>query len=303
MALYTNQTGKLKEVKEKPFKLEKDIQKVFEENLSAIMGLELVKSEFTIKNKRIDTLAYDAQSCSFIIIEYKRDKNISVVDQGFTYLSLMLENKADFIVEYNESLKLNLKREEVDWSQTRVVFVSTSFTENQIQATNFKDIAIELWEVKQYENDTIFVNTIKKSSSSESIKPLTKNKEILKSVTDEIKVYTEIDHIEKATDTIDELYGKFRGAITNLADDIVIIPKKQYIAFNREKKNYCGITIFKNSLKIFINLKAGELDDPKQIAKDVSNVGHWGNGDYQIQVEDDKDLEYIMSLIKQVIQQ
>ena len=30
MALYINQTGKLKEVKEKPFSLEKDIQKVFE---------------------------------------------------------------------------------------------------------------------------------------------------------------------------------------------------------------------------------------------------------------------------------
>lgn len=299
MALYINQTGKLKEVKEKPFKLERDIQKVFEANLSDIMGLELVKSEFTIKNKRIDTLAYDAQASAFIIIEYKRDKNISVVDQGFTYLSLMLENKADFIVEYNESLKRNLKREDADWSQTRVVFVSTSFTENQIQATNFKDIAIELWEVKQYENDTIFINAIKKSTSSESIKPLTKNKEILRSVTDEIKVYTESDHIGKATDTIDELYEKFKTAIINLADDIVIIPKKQYIAFNREKKNYCGITILKNSLKIFINLKAGELDDPKLIAKDVSNIGHWGNGDYQIQVENDKDLEYIMSLIKQ----
>ena len=94
--------------------MEKDIQKVFEANLYSIMGLELVKSEFTIKNKRIDTLAYDAQACAFIIIEYKRDKNISVVDQGFTYLSLMLENKADFIVEYNESLKRNLKREDVD---------------------------------------------------------------------------------------------------------------------------------------------------------------------------------------------
>lgn len=64
MALYINQTGKLKEVKEKPFKLEKDIQKVFEANLYSIMGLELVKSEFTIKNKRIDTLAYDAQACA-----------------------------------------------------------------------------------------------------------------------------------------------------------------------------------------------------------------------------------------------
>ena len=53
MAFYTNLNDKLKEVKEKPFKLEKDIQKVFESNLSTIMGLELVKSEFTIKNKRI----------------------------------------------------------------------------------------------------------------------------------------------------------------------------------------------------------------------------------------------------------
>src|SRR5690606_3219529 len=75
MALYINHTGKLKEVKEKPFKLEKDIQKVFEANLYDIMGLELVKSEFTIKNKRIDTLAYDTQASAFIIIEYKRDKN------------------------------------------------------------------------------------------------------------------------------------------------------------------------------------------------------------------------------------
>ena len=44
MALYTNQAGKLNEVKEKAFKLEKDIQKIFEGNLSEIMGLELVKT-------------------------------------------------------------------------------------------------------------------------------------------------------------------------------------------------------------------------------------------------------------------
>ena len=301
MALYTNQTGKLKEVKEKPFKLEKDIQKVFEENLSALMGLELVKSEFTIKNKRIDTLAYDAQSCAFIIIEYKRDKNISVVDQGFTYLSLMLENKADFIVEYNESLKRNLKREDVDWSQTRVAFVSPSFTENQIQATNFKDIAIELWEVKQFENDTLAINPIKKSVAAESIKPITQQTQSLKNITAEIKVYTEQDHIEKASDLTAELYEKFKAAILNLTDGIEIKPQKFYIAF-KKGKNVTDIAILKKSLKLFINAKAGQLDDPKKLAQDVSNIGHWGNGDYQIQVEDDKDLEYIMSLVKQAIQ-
>jgi predicted transport protein len=301
MALYINQTGTLKEVKEKPFKLEKDIQKVFEANLYAIMGLELVKSEFTIKNKRIDTLAYDAQACAFIIIEYKRDKNISVVDQGFTYLSLMLENKADFIVEYNESLKRNLKREDVDWSQTRVAFVSPSFTENQIQATNFKDIAIELFEVKQFENDTLAINPIKKSVAAESIKPITQQTQSLKNVTAEIKVYTEQDHIEKASDLTAELYEKFKAAILNLTDGIEVKPQKLYIAF-KKGKNITDITIQKNSLKLFINAKAGQLDDPKNLAQDVSNIGHWGNGDYQIQVEDDSDLEYIMSLVKQAIQ-
>lgn len=301
MALYTNQTGKLKEVKEKPFKLEKDIQKVFEANLYSIMGLELVKSEFTIKNKRIDTLAYDSQACAFIIIEYKRDKNISVVDQGFTYLSLMLENKADFIVEYNESLKRNLKREDVDWSQTRVAFVSPSFTENQIQATNFKDIAIELWEVKQFTNDTLAISPIKKSVAAESIKPITQQTQSLKNITAEIKVYTEQDHIEKASDLTAELYEKFKAAILNLTDGIEVKPQKFYIAF-KKGKNVTDIAILKKSLKLFINIKAGQLDDPKKLAQDVSNIGHWGNGDYQIQVEEDKDLEYIMSLVKQAIQ-
>ena len=300
MILYSNQVGKLTEIKENPFRLEKDIQKVFEANIFSIMGLELVKSEFTIKNKRIDTLAFDKQNGAFIIIEYKRDKNISVVDQGFTYLSLMLENKADFIVEYNESLKQNLKREDVDWSQTRVAFVSTNFTDNQIQATNFKDIAIELWEIKQFDNDTVIISPIKKSNAAESIKPLTQNKETLKTVSEEIKVYTEEDHIDKASETTSELYEKFKKAILNLADGIEVIPKKHYIAF-KKGSNITDISILKKSLKIFINAKTGQLDDPKKIAQDVSSIGHWGNGDYQVQIENDNDMEYIMSLIKQAI--
>jgi len=302
MTLYTNQTGKLIEVKEKAFRLEKDIQNIFEANLAEIMGLELVKREFTIKNKRIDTLGYDAQACAFIIIEYKRDKNVSVVDQGFTYLSLMLENKADFIVEYNESLKRNLKRDDVDWSQTRVAFVSPSFTENQIQATNFKDIAIELWEVKQYENDSIAINPIKKSVAAESIKPLTQQNQSLKKVTEEIKVYTEQDHIAKASEITFELYEKFKAAIMNLADGVSVNPLKYWLNFDKGSLTLASMEIQRKKLNITINKKVGQLDDTKSLARDVSKIGHYGKGDYQVQVEDDTNLEYIMSLVKQVIQ-
>jgi len=36
--------------------------------------------------------------------------------------------------------------------------------------------------------------------------------------------------------------------------------------------------------------------------RDVSEIGHWGNGDYEVVVKDDKHLEYIMSLIKQALE-
>ena len=119
MQIYLNQNGNLQEVAEKPFKREDDLKKLFEANLVKLLGLTLVKTEFTIKNGRIDTLAFDPQSKAFIIIEYKRDKNYSVVDQGFMYLSLMLENKADFVIEYNERKKCAMKRDEVDWTLSR----------------------------------------------------------------------------------------------------------------------------------------------------------------------------------------
>jgi predicted transport protein len=48
-----------------------------------------------------------------------------------------------------------------------------------------------------------------------------------------------------------------------------------------------------------VNLKQGELDDPKQISRDMSRTGHWGNGDYEIKVDYDTDLDYIMFLINQ----
>jgi predicted transport protein len=300
MILYNNNSNNFLQVKEKPFKLEREIQNIFENNLQNIMGLQLVKSEFTIKNKRIDSLAFDKQSNAFIIIEYKRDKNYSVVDQGLTYLNLMLQNKAEFILTYNETLQDTLHSKDVDWTQSRIAFVSPSFTENQISASDFKDFGIELWEVKQFENNIISINSIKKSKGAESIKPLLENSEKLKAVKENIKVFTEEDHYNNGSDFIIELYEKFKNAILNLADNIEILPQKYYIAF-KKGSNISDIEIQKKSLKIFINAKIGNLDDPKGLVKDVSNIGHRGNGDYQIQIENDKDLEYIMSLIKQVL--
>ena len=102
MSIYSVSSG-LNLVEEKNFKYEKEIQRLVESNLKTLLNLKLIKSELSLNNFRIDTLAFDIEARSFIIIEFKRDKTFSVVDQGYAYLSLMLNNKADFILEYNES--------------------------------------------------------------------------------------------------------------------------------------------------------------------------------------------------------
>jgi len=287
----------LERIQERPFKLEKEIQTLCEENLQEIFELTFVKSEFSVHEFRIDTLAFDPQSKSFVIIEYKKNKNFSVVDQGLTYLSLMLNNKADFILEYNESCKGNLKKHgSIDWSQSRVMFISPSFTTYQKESINFKDLPIELWEVKKYENGIVNFVNLQLSGATESIKTISGKS--IERVKKEIKVYNEEDHLKVASETIKELYQEFKTAILNIGDNITVKPVKLYISFVA-KRNIADIHIQKKALKMWFNLKIGELDDPKHLAKDVSHIGHWGNGDYEIQVKDNENLEYIASLIKQ----
>jgi predicted transport protein len=193
-----------------------------------------------------------------------------------------------------------MKRDDVDWSQSRILFVSPHFTENQIQSTNFRDLAIELWQVKRFSNQSLLINQIKKSNHAESIKPLTKQNEELKQVTSEIIVYSEQDHLKNADEAIKELYEKLKNALLNLNPNFEIKPSKVYIAF-KLGKNIVDLLPQKKSLKIWLNAKFGTLQDGKAIARNVANVGHLGNGDYEIIMQDDSELEYILSLIKQIL--
>jgi predicted transport protein len=298
MPLFKLSEKKVETIKENPFKIEKEIQEIVESNLDLLFGLQLVRGEFFLNGLRIDTLAFDKEAKSFVIIEYKRDRNFSVVDQGMSYLGLMLNNKAEFILEYNERCNASLKREDVDWSQSKVMFISPSFSNFQLDAINFKDLPIELWAVQRYANNTVRFDQLKPSQASASIKTVSKKGAVVEKITREVKTYTEEGHLKIADPKIVELYNRFKDLVLSISSDITIRPMKKYIAF-RAKTNVTDVVVLKKSLKIFLNLAKGKLDDPKKLARDVSNVGHWGNGDYQIQITSDNELEYIVSLVRQ----
>jgi len=191
MPLFSIKGNNLEEIDKIKFKLEKDIQTITSKNLNKIFNLEFVINEFQLNNLRIDTLAFNKETKSFVVIEYKKDRNISVIDQGYAYLSLLLNNKADFILEYNEQKEDFLRKNDVDWSQSRVIFISPQFTKYQRQAIDFKDLPIELWEISKYNNNTILFNQLKSPETSESITTVSKESDVVQKVSREVKVYEE----------------------------------------------------------------------------------------------------------------
>lgn len=285
-----------KKLKENDFKKEKELQTYFELNLEKILNFKFVATEFVVGNFRLDTIAFDEETKSFKIIEYKNVKNHSLVDQGYTYLKLLLERKADFVLQYN--LKFNINISDVDWSQSRIIFVSPIFTAYQLNATDFKNLPIDLYKITRYEENIVNIEHIKKTSDVkiEEIKQDASNNLINK----EIKVYTEEEHLSYVTKEIKSLYEKLKEKILEL-DNIDIEPKKMYIAF-KGATNIVDITFNKKEIRVYINMKKGTLKDPLKITRDISNVGHWGNGDYWVMIKSEEDIEKVIPLIKQSLE-
>lgn len=297
MPLYRLRNERIVTVAEEPFVLERDIQNLVEQNIEALLDLQYVKREHVIGAFRIDTLAYDPRTKAFVVVEYKKDKNFSVIDQGYTYLSLLLNNKADFVLEYNEHKNAGMRKADVDWTQSRVIFVSPSYTPYQRESINFRGLPIELWEIKRFVDGLISFSRIQNAKSSESIKTLSSTTPAIETVTKEIKVYGEEEHLAGKPEGIVELYNLLRNRIVELGD-VQVRPTKLYIGFVGNG-NFCDAHIQRGSIKLWINVPPDRLHDPLKIARDVSQVGHWGNGDIELMLTNEDELEYALSLIKQ----
>jgi len=64
-------------------------------------------------------------------------------------------------------------------------------------------------------------------------------------------------------------------------------------------KNFCEIRIQSSQLKIWLDITSDNLNDPYNLARDVSNIGHWGTGDVEINLDNQRDLDKVLYLIEQ----
>ena len=312
MRLFRDKNNVLSPIQRDSFKLELDIHGLVESNLEILFQLEYVTSEFTVGEFRLDTLAFDNETNSFVIVEYKKGHSYSVVDQGYSYLSVMVNNKADFILEYNEKTGKQLKRDDVDWSSSRVIFVAPSFNSYQKNSVNFRDVPFELWEIRKFEDGLVAIEQCQ-PTSVESIEKISKagSSSVIKAVSAEVKVTTEQDHVNSLDAPLKAVWSALKERILETADSSLFV-SKGYISWRRESTAVCFIHFRKQEFRIEIlrgNKKpSGELsrgffniDDPKQMTKERSwtwKNGHTGHV-YLINLNKQDDLDYVMFLLDQ----
>ena len=312
MILYDNKKGVLKDVDIKPFKNEIEIQRLVEENCETIFQLDFIITELTVGNYRVDSLCFDHENNSFVIIEYKKGNSYSVIDQGYTYLQLLLKNKSDFVLVLSHHLNKVLKIENINWSGSKILFVSQSYNSYQKDSVNFKNLPFELWEIKRYSNESVLFNK-HTSSSKESIDSLSNisSKSLVSNVSKEVRVVDEDVHIGKCDEDLKILWDDLKSRMDDL-EGVDLIVKNNYINWVYLGKNICYFIFRKSS--IVLELGRGNvnpdgsksknyfnIDDPKKISKESSWT--WKSGTkgtiYKIPIKKNSDIDYLMFLIKQ----
>ncbi len=299
MQIYINKNGKFGYIKEIWFNLEKEMQNLTERNILEVFWIEYITSEFQLNNLRLDTVAFDKETNAFVIIEFKRWSSYSVIDQGFSYLSLLLNNKADFILLLQEKTQKSYKKNDIDWSQTRVIFVADGFTRYQQESINFKDLPIELWEMKQFSNDSIVYNSIKAANTSESIKTITKLEGSAKEIETEIKTYTLDDLIKSQWTETRELFDALREYMFSLDSNLHEKINKQYVGYKNRFQNFIGVGMYKSGLEItLVSIHKEDLLDPLNKVENIPEERWWWKKS-KVFVKNKQDLLYIQDILQQ----
>ncbi|WP_231170122.1 DUF262 and DUF1524 domain-containing protein [Helicobacter pylori] len=157
-----------------------------------------------------------------------------------------------------------------------------SFGEEEIKkrANDLADLALKIWTYPKLDAETL-----------EKYKPKKDKKE--KEVYD-LNSYKFGSHSR-------ELFDILSKEIKALDERITENFNQDYISY-KFSKNFVDIVVQTKDLKLYLNMKFNELQDEKNLARDMTNKGHLGNGDIEVKLETKEDIPYCLGLIKQALE-
>ncbi|WQV91509.1 DUF262 and DUF1524 domain-containing protein [Helicobacter pylori] len=98
-----------------------------------------------------------------------------------------------------------------------------------------------------------------------------------------------------------ELFDILSKEIKALDERITEKFNQEYISYMFDK-NFVDIVVQTKDLKLYLNMPFNELQDEKNLARDMTNKGHLGNGDIEVKLETKENIPYCLGLIRQALE-
>lgn len=116
------------------------------------------------------------------------------------------------------------------------------------------------------------------------------------------ETYTIDDHSHLAAGSAMRLiFDELRKQVLALDPCVTEEFLKLYVAYKAET-NFVDVVPQSKRLRLSLNMAFYELHDPRGLAKDVSNLGRWGNGDVEVALTTMDELPYVMGLVRQAFE-
>ena len=110
--------------------------------------------------------------------------------------------------------------------------------------------------------------------------------------------YTIVDHPNLLTANMRSVFEAFRKAVLALDPCVSEEFLKLYVAYKAET-NFVDVVPLAKRLRLSLNMRFNEVNDPKGLCKDVTDVGRWGNGDVEVTLSKLDELPYVIGLVRQ----
>jgi len=117
----------------------------------------------------------------------------------------------------------------------------------------------------------------------------------------DVSQYSINDHQYLAGGPTLELFNEIRKALLALDECVYEEFLKLYIAYKAET-NFVDIVPQSKRLRVSLNIDYLEIDDPRNLCRDVTDLGRWGNGNVEVFVENSEDIPYIIGLARQALE-
>lgn len=113
--------------------------------------------------------------------------------------------------------------------------------------------------------------------------------------------YTIKDHPNLAAGPVRTLFEHFRTQVLALDEVVHEEFLKLYVAYKAET-NFVDVVPQAKRLRLTLNMAFSDIDDPRKLCVDVTDLGRWGNGCVEVGLETEADLPYVMGLVRQALE-